>query len=233
MDASEAIRNLADYTDEIVTRMRDLALSYNVNIIAGSMPEYDGKKLRNVSYLCRRDGTVDKQYKLHITPDEQSYWGLQGGNGIKVFDTDAGKIGILICYDVEFPELGRILAEQEMDILFVPYWTDTKNAFLRVNTCAKARAVENECYVAITGSVGNLPRVENMDIQYSQAAIYSPSDFSFPHDATVAQASENAETTIVADVDLDLLTKQRKAGSVRNLDQRRLDLYSIHWKKKK
>ena len=232
MDASEAIRNLADYTDEIVSRMSDLAV-YNVNIVAGSMPEYDGKKLRNVSYLCRRDGTQDKQYKLHITPDEASYWGLQGGNGINVFDTDAGRIGILICYDVEFPELGRILAEQEMDIMFVPFWTDTKNAFLRVNTCAKSRAIENECYVAITGSVGNLPKVENMDIQYSQAAIYSPSDFSFPHDAVVAMASENEETIIVADVDLDLLTKQRKAGSVRNLEQRRLDLYSIQWKQKK
>ena len=115
----------------------------------------------------------------------------------------------------------------------MPFWTDTKNAFLRVNICAKARAIENECYVAITGSVGNLPRVENMDIQFSQSAIYSPSDFSFPHDATVAQASENAETTIVADVDLDLLTKQRKAGSVRNLEQRRLDLYSVQWKRKK
>nr|MBI1231283.1 GNAT family N-acetyltransferase [Cytophagales bacterium] len=233
MEASEAIRNLAEFTEEIVGRMRDLALSYNVNIIAGSMPEYDGKKLRNVSYLCRRDGTMDKQYKLHITPDEQAYWGLQGGNGLKVFDTDAGRIGILICYDVEFPELGRILAEMEMDILFVPFWTDTKNAFLRVSTCAKARAIENECYVAITGSVGNLPKVENMDIQHSQAAIYSPSDFSFPHDATVAEASLNTETTIVADVDLDLLTKLRKAGSVRNLEQRRLDLYSIQWKKKR
>jgi predicted amidohydrolase len=87
--------------------------------------------------------------------------------------------------------------------------------------------------VAITGSVGNLPKVENMDIQYSQAAIFSPSDFSFPHDAMVAQASENEETIIVADVDLDLLTKQRKTGSVRNLEQRRLDLYSIQWKQKK
>ncbi|WP_209330675.1 carbon-nitrogen hydrolase family protein [Lunatimonas salinarum] len=233
MEASEAIRNLAEYTAEILDRMRDLALSYNVNIIAGSMPEYDGKKLRNVSYLCRRDGTMEKQYKLHITPDEQAYWGLQGGNGIRVFDTDAGRIGILICYDVEFPELGRILAEKEMDILFVPFWTDTKNAFLRVSTCAKARAIENECYVAITGSVGNLPKVENMDIQHSQAAIYSPSDFSFPHDATIAEASLNTETTIVADVDLDLLTKLRKAGSVRNLEQRRLDLYSIQWKRKR
>ena len=233
MDASEAIRNLADYTEEIINKMSDLALSYNVNIIAGSMPEYDGKKLRNVSYLCRRDGTIDKQYKLHITPDEQSYWGLQGGSGIRVFETDAGRIGILICYDVEFPELGRILAEQEMDILFVPFWTDTKNAYMRVSTCAKARAIENECYVAITGSVGNLPRVENMDIQHSQAAIYSPCDFSFPHDAIVAEASVNTETTIVADVDLDLLTKLRKAGTVKNLAQRRLDLYSIHWKTNK
>ncbi|MDN3202755.1 bifunctional GNAT family N-acetyltransferase/carbon-nitrogen hydrolase family protein [Algoriphagus sediminis] len=232
LDASEAIRHLAEYSEEIVSRMSELAVSYNVNIIAGSMPEYDGKKLLNVSYLCRRDGTNSKQYKLHVTPDEAAYWGLQGGNGIKVFDTDSGRIGILICYDVEFPELGRILAEQEMDILFVPFWTDTKNAFLRVDTCAKSRAIENECYVAITGSVGNLPKVENMDIQFSKAAIYSPSDFSFPHDAVVAQASENFETTIVADVDLSLLTKQRKAGSVRNLEQRRLDLYSIQWKQK-
>lgn len=48
-------------------------------------------------------------------------WGLQGGSKLEVFDTDCGKIGILICYDSEFPELSRILAEDGMDILFVPF----------------------------------------------------------------------------------------------------------------
>ena len=114
-----------------------------------------------------------------------------------------------------------------MDILFVPYWTDTKNAYLRVRRCAQARAIENECYVVMSGSVGNLPRVENMDIQYSQSAVFSPSDFSFPHDAVVAEATPNTETTLVSDLDLDLLKKLRTQGSVRNLAQRRKDIYDV------
>jgi predicted amidohydrolase/ribosomal protein S18 acetylase RimI-like enzyme len=159
--ASAAIRGMAAFTEPIKVRMMELAVSYNINVIAGSMPVYEDGKLYNVSYLCRRDGTVDEQYKLHVTPDEASYWGMRGGDKIKCFDTDFGKIGILVCYDVEFPELSRILSDEGMKILFVPFWTDTKNAYQRVRICAQARAIENECYVAITGSVGNLPRVEH------------------------------------------------------------------------
>jgi len=231
VDAADAVRMLADYTEKIRDKMQEMAISYNINIIAGSMPVYEDHKLYNVSYLLHRDGNIDAQYKLHITPDEQSYWGLQGGDTVKVFKTDAGRIGILICYDVEFPELSRIMAEQQMDILFVPYWTDTKNAYLRVRRCAQARAIENECYVVVSGSVGNLPRVENMDIQYSQSAVFSPSDFSFPHDAIVAEATPNTETTLVSDLDLELLKKIRTQGSVRNLQQRRKDLYEVVLKK--
>ncbi|RZK30164.1 MAG: hydrolase, partial [Hymenobacter sp.] len=148
------------------------------------------------------------------------------------FDTDFGKIGILVCYDVEFPELSRILSDEGMKILFVPFWTDTKNAYQRVRICAQARAIENECYVAITGSVGNLPRVENMDIQYSQSAVFSPSDFAFPHDAIVAEATPNTEMTLIADLDLDLLKDLNTSGAVRNLRDRRKDLYSLGWVKK-
>jgi predicted amidohydrolase/GNAT superfamily N-acetyltransferase len=230
--AADAVRALADYTEEIKENMIRLALSYNINIISGSMPLYTGKELYNVSYLCRRDGTWDAQYKLHVTPDEETYWGLKGGNKLKVFDTDAGKIGILICYDVEFPELSRMLADQGVNILFVPFWTDTKNSYLRVMRCAQARAIENECYVAISGSVGNLPGVENMDIQYAQSAVFSPSDFSFPPDAIVAEATPNTETTLVVDLDIDLLKKLRTQGTVRNLNSRRTDLYRINWLKK-
>jgi predicted amidohydrolase len=111
----------------------------------------------------------------------------------------------------------------------VPYWTDTKNSYLRVRRCAQARAIENECYVAISGSVGNIPRVENMDIQYSQAAIFTPSDFAFPHDAIAAEATPNTEMTLIADLDLDLLKDLRQTGSVRNMLNRRLDLYNLTW----
>ncbi len=229
---SAAIRHLAGFTEDVRERMLELAVSYNINIIAGSMPYYDGEKLNNISYLCRRDGTWEAQYKLHITPDETSYWGVQGGDKVKVFDTDSGKIGILVCYDVEFPELSRIMAEEGMQILFVPFLTDTQTAFLRVMRCAQARAIENECYVAISGSVGNLPSVENMDIQYAQSAVFSPCDFAFPHDGVIAQSTPNTEMTLIADLDMNSLLELRTKGSVRNSKERRTDLYSINWKKK-
>ena len=141
--------------------------------------------------------------------------------------TDVGKVGIQICYDVEFPEPSRILADQGLQILLVPFWTDTKNAYLRIRRCAQARAIENECYVAIAGSMGNLPKIENMDIQYAQSAIFTPSDFAFPHDAVAAEATPNTEMILLADVDLDLLKELRKQGAVRNLESRRRDLYSV------
>ncbi len=226
---AEAIRGLAQYTDEIVEEISRLAVSYNINIIAGSMPVYQDQVLYNVSYLCRRDGTTDHQHKLHITPDERAYWGVRGGDELKVFETDIGKIGILVCYDAEFPELPRILNQKGARILFVPYWVDTQTGYLRVRRCAQARAIENECYVAITGSVGNLPKVENIEIQYSQSAVFSPADFAFPHDAIVAETTPNTEMTLIVDLDLDKLTEIRNEGSVRNYKDRRLDLYRIQW----
>ncbi|MEP1891991.1 MAG: GNAT family N-acetyltransferase, partial [Cyclobacteriaceae bacterium] len=177
---AEAMRGLAKYTESIREKFTEFAISYNVNIITGSMPEIRDGKLYNVSFLCRRDGSWESTDKIHITPSEVSSWGMTGGNRVKVFDTDAGKIGILICYDVEFPELSRLYAEQEMQILFVPFLTDTQNGYNRVRYCAQARAIENECYVAIAGCVGNLPKVNNMDIQYAESAIFTPSDFAFP-----------------------------------------------------
>ncbi len=231
-EPAEAVRSLAEYSTRLRDELLEMAVSYNINIVAGSCPEYQDQKLHNLCYLLRRDGTWDKQYKLHCTPDEIQYWGLQGGNQLKVFDTDVGKIGILICFDVEFPELSRYLVDQGMKILLVPYWTDTKNAYLRVRRCAQARAIENECYVAISGSVGNIPKIENMDIQYSQSAVFTPSDFAFPHDAIAAEATPNTEMTLVVDLDLELLDELRQQGSVRNLQNRRLDLYNVVWKKK-
>ncbi|HET6654701.1 MAG TPA: GNAT family N-acetyltransferase [Gammaproteobacteria bacterium] len=230
-NAAEAMRGIAQFTGAICDTMKSLAVSYNINIIAGSMPVYEEEEqaLYNVSFLFRRDGSMEEQYKLHITPDEKAYWGVRGGNGLKVFDTDVGKIGILVCYDCEFPELARILSERGMQILFVPFWTDTKNGYLRVRACAQARAVENECYVAITGNVGTLPRVENADIQYSQSAVLTPADFAFPHDGIAAESTPNTEMTLIADLDLDKLRQLRNEGSVRNFRDRRLDLYRVQW----
>ena len=230
---SQAIRGLAKYTEEIRDRFINLAISYNINIITGSMPyvKEDGL-LYNVGFLCRRDGTYEMYEKMHVTPDEIKSWGLSGGKLLQTFDTDCAKIGVLICYDVEFPELSRLMADQGMQILFVPFLTDTQNAYSRVRVCAQARAIENECFVVIAGSVGNLPRVHNMDIQYAQSGVFTPCDFAFPTDGKRAEATPNTEMILVSDVDLDLLNELHTYGSVRNLKDRRSDVYEVRLKNK-
>lgn len=227
LSESEAIRELAKHTADIAKRFSELAISYNINVITGSMPVIRNDLLYNVGYLCKRDGTMEQYEKIHITPDEARVWGMQGGKGLKTFDTDCGKIGILICYDVEFPELSRLLADEGMDILFIPFLTDTQNGYSRVRYCAQARAIENECYVAIAGSVGNLPKVHNMDIQFAQSMVFTPCDFPFPANGIKAEATTNTEMILIADVDIDLLRELHKFGSVRNLRDRRKDLFEL------
>lgn len=227
LSEANAIREMAKYTETIANRMSELAISYNINILTGSMPEVRDNRLYNVGFLCRRDGSREKYEKIHVTPDEARVWGMQGGDVLKTFDTDCGKIGVLICYDVEFPELSRLLADDGMDILFVPFLTDTQNGYSRVRHCAQARAIENECYVAIAGCVGNLPKVHNMDIQYAQAMVYTPCDFAFPTNGVKAEATPNTEMILIADVDLDLLRELNQFGSVRNLQDRRNDIYKL------
>ncbi len=224
---SEAIRELAKYTPQIVQKFSELAISYNINVITGSMPEIRNELLYNVGYICKRDGTTERYEKLHVTPDEAKVWGMQGGNELKTYDTDCGKIGVLICYDSEFPELSRLLADEGMDILFIPFLTDTQNGYSRVRHCAQARAIENECYVAIAGSVGNLPKVHNMDIQFAQSMVFTPCDFSFPANGIKAEATTNTEMILIADVDIDLLRELNRFGSVRNLKDRRTDLFEL------
>ncbi|MBS1780273.1 MAG: bifunctional GNAT family N-acetyltransferase/carbon-nitrogen hydrolase family protein [Bacteroidetes bacterium] len=230
MPEAEAMRALATYTPQIKQKFKDLAIAYNVNIISGSLPSVENNELKNVGFLCHRNGDIDQYEKIHITPDETKAWGIRGGDTLKVYETDAGRVGILICYDVEFPELSRLLADDGMQILFVPFLTDTQNAYMRVRCCSQARAIENECFVAITGSVGNLPKVANMDIQYSQSVVFTPCDFAFPYNGIKSEATQNTEMVLISDIDLSLLNELHMYGSVRNLKDRRKDFYELRLK---
>ncbi len=155
---------------------------------------------------------------------------MQPGNSLEVFDTDMGKVAILICYDIEFPELARIAVERGARIIFVPFCTDERQGYLRVRYCAQARCIENQIFVAIAGTVGNLPQVENMDIQYAQSAIFTPSDFPFSRDAVAAEGTPNVEMVVIHDIDLERLERCRRDGTVLNWRDRRLDLYEVRWK---
>jgi predicted amidohydrolase len=224
---AKAIRELSKYTDRYIHLFTSLAVKYNINIIGGSHFCIENDQLYNVSFLFKRDGTYAKQYKIHITPYETKWWGVKGGNKIEIFDTDKGKIAILVCYDVEFPELARIAVSKGAKILFVPFNTDDRRAYLRVRYCAQARSVENQVYTVITGCVGNLPEVANLDIHFSQSAILTPSDVEFSREAIASEAVPNTETLIYQDLDLNLLERNREMGNVQTWKDRQKGFYKL------
>lgn len=227
---SEGVLRVAEYTQWFEDFMQPLAIRYNINIIGGTHPTLDADgKVKNTSYVFLRDGAVHRQEKLHPTPDEVYWWNIQGGNHLDVINTDCGPIGVLICYDAEFPELARHLVDQGALILFVPFCTDERRGYLRVRYCCQARAVENQCYVVMSGVVGNLPNVENMDIHYAESCILTPSDLAFARDGVAADAAANTETIAFADLKLSDLRVARSAGTTRNLRDRRFDLYRVAW----
>jgi len=226
----EAIDRLTEHRQPLVDELSRMALAYNVNIIGGSHPtRTDDGEIQNVAYVCLRDGSVHAQEKIHPTPNERYWWHIKGGDTIEAIQTDCGPIGVLICYDSEFPELARRLVDEGARIIFVPFCTDSRQGYLRVRYCCQARAVENQCFVVMSGNVGNLPNVDNMDIQYAQSCILTPCDFPFARDGIAAEASENVETLTISDVNLADLTWARAEGTVRNLSDRRFDLYQIDW----
>jgi predicted amidohydrolase len=225
-----AARKLAQMTPDYLELFGGLAVRYNLNIIGGSSFVVDDGRLLNVSYLFRRDGTIAAQPKLHITPNERRWWGVEPGEQLRVHETDCGRVAILVCYDVQFPELCRMACAMGARVLFVPYNTPDRYGYLRVRHCAQARAIENHVYVVTAGCVGNLPFVENADIHYAQSAILTPSDVQFARDGIAIEASPNLETVLIRDVDLEELRRHRRGGTVQNWNDRRTDLYELTWK---
>jgi predicted amidohydrolase/ribosomal protein S18 acetylase RimI-like enzyme len=224
---AEAARHLAAYTPRFLECFTSLAVNYNVNIVGGSTFTLEDEKLYNTSWLFRRDGSIGRQEKMHITPAERRWWGLSPGRKVEVFDTDRDKVGITVCYDVEFPEIARYMANKGAKIIFCPFNTDNRQAFLRVRLCAQTRCIENHIYVATAGCVGNLPFIDNSDIHYAQSGIFTPSDVGFSRDGVAAECEPNMETTVMHDLDLEQLRKHRYTGNTLNWNDRRKDLYKI------
>ena len=224
---SLAVRKLTTYTTNYVELFSELAVKYNVNIIGGSHFVENNNRIYNVAHLFRRDGSIEQQYKLHISPNERKWWGINGGSSLGVFDTDCGKISIQLSSDIEYPELSRIVAEEGAQIIFVPFCAEDRQTFLRVKYCAQARAIENQVFIVTAGTVGNLTHVDNVDVQYAQSGIYTPSDFSFSRDGIAGECSENTETVVMAEVDMETLERYRKSNDALSFKDRRTDIYSL------
>lgn len=231
LSAEGAVDALSDLTAEIRAAFASMAVKHNINVIGGThLTRREGGAVRNVCFVALRDGTVHEREKIHPTPDEAEFWGVSGGTAHDAIETDKGTIGVLICYDSEFPELARRLADQGALILFVPFCTETRAGYLRVRHCSAARAIENQLYVALAGDVGTLEGVANMDVQYAQSCMLTPCDARFPADGIAAEAEANVEAMILADLDLTQLDWARREGAVRNFTDRRSDLYGVEWK---
>lgn len=227
MRPNESVRALAERTPEYLEFFTRMSIKHNINIVGGSQFALEDERLYNVAYLFRRDGTIERQPKIHPTPSEVRWWGVVGGDGIRVFDTDRGKIAMPVCYDIEFPEVARIAAGLGAQMLFVPFNTHNREGYLRVRYCAQARAVENEVFVAISGCAGNLPLVDNADTHYAQSGIFTPLDLPFARDGVAGECTPNIETLVIHDVDLESLRRHRHRGTVRNWADRRKDLYAV------
>ena len=155
---AEAIDKLTGYTPRVTTELSRMALEYNINIIGGSHPTRTGDgEIQNVAYVALRDGSVHAQEKIHPTPNESFWWNIRGGDSLDVIQTDCGPIGVLICYDSEFPELARRLVDQGARIIFVPFCTDTRTGYMRVRYCSQARAIENQCFMVLAGMSATCP----------------------------------------------------------------------------
>jgi len=223
-DVKAAVRLMHDYTPRYIALFRELAQQWNFHVIAGSHPTLRDDQIYNTAYLFSPNGEVFEQDKIHRTRWEREKWDTAAGSQLRLFETPHGKIAILVCYDIEFPELARLVCEAGADILFVPSCTDDRQGFWRVRYCCHARAIENQVYVAMTSTVGNLP-VEGLGLHYGQASIITPSDFPFARDGIAAEGTPNLEQVVIADVQLELLEANRINGTTIPLYDKRKDVY--------
>ncbi|MCB9693684.1 MAG: GNAT family N-acetyltransferase [Alphaproteobacteria bacterium] len=220
---------LAEYTPRYIDLLRDLAVRHNVNIVGGSTFTKRDDGLYNVAYVFHRDGRIDTQDKIHVTPGEARWWGIRGGDRVEAIDTDVARVGVLVCYDVQFPELARKLTADGIDLLLVPYNTNDVYGHQRVRACAAARCIENHLFTVTAGCVGNLPFVENADTHYARSAVLTPSDMAFARGQIACEAEPNLETVLAHDLDLQDLRRHRLRGTVHNWKDRRRDLYRVEW----
>ena len=216
----EQVRDLARRVPDYVEVFEELSRSCGMHIVAGTITTADptdAGKVYNDSFFFAPDGTYATQGKMNMTRFEAEAWRVSPRDTLRLFDTPFGRIAIAICYDVEFPEVCRAAAHAGALILVVPSYTDDRQGFIRVRYCAQARAIENQMFVVNAATVGSLPMVPAVSLNYGQASILTPSDFPFARDGVLSEGIPNQETMVIGEVALDVLRRNRAHGTVRPL----------------
>lgn len=203
-----------------------VAKRHDLVIAGASFWHEDGGKGFNTAFVVYPDGKILTQDKLHPTRGEKAI-DTSGGTALSAFEVDGVTVGMLICYDLQFPELGRYLMESGVEVLLVPSLTDERGVW-RIKHAAYARAVENQMFVCVSPIVGELGiPVERPLHACGGAFVACPIDNRFAiEDGTLARAKENVESVLHATLDLELLRKSRERSEITHLNDRRPDLYA-------
>jgi predicted amidohydrolase len=214
---SKQLASMQSLHDDYITLFRTLAQKYQCIIQSGTFPvRIDSRIYRNRAYLFMPDGQFDYQEKIMMTRFENEQWLIKGGNELKCFDTEYGRIAINICYDSEFPLLARKQVEAGCTLILVPSCTDTLAGYHRVKIGCQARALENQCFVVQASLVGKAEWSEAVDINVGAAAIYTPVDRGFPENGILSVGTINAVQWVIAEISPNECATVREQGQVFN-----------------
>ena len=218
-DATEEATELAAmvaHADAILAEMRATAIRHAIWLLPGTLPMRVGDRVIARAPLIAPDGRMAMQEKRIMTRFEAERWGASPGAPPRVFDTPWGRIGISICYDVEFPKHVRAQVEAGAWAILAPSCTDSRHGATRVLVSAAARAIENQCYVATTPTVGEAPWSAALDVNRGRAAVFGPADRGFPEDGVLAAGPRDTPGWVFATLDPALIEAVRDHGAVRN-----------------
>ena len=215
-DLERALHEVARHAAAVDAVHVELARRFDVMILGASAPFFAGPRPVNRAVLYGPDGVIGHQDKQIMTRFEREIWNVVSGEGLAPFDTDLGRIGVVICYDSEFPLLARHLVDQGAEVLLAPSCTDSLAGFTRVRVGCMARALENQCIVAHSPTVGDCNFCPAVDENVGRAAIYGPPDRGFPPEGILAETGLNAPGWATAQVSLEAVREVRRDGGVLN-----------------
>ncbi len=215
-DEAAELRGIVAHAPDILAVMRDAARRAGLWLVPGTLPVAEGGRVVNIAPLIAPDGRMAAQQKRMMTRFEAERWGISPGAAPAVFETPWGKIGISICYDVEFPKHARMQVEAGAWVILAPSSTDSLHGFSRIRIGAQARALENQCYVAVAPTVGLAPWSAALDENHGQAAVFGPPDRGFPADGVVAASPMDTPGWVFATLDPALVEAVRRDGAVLN-----------------
>ena len=199
-----------------------LAREHSVYLVAASFPaEAAAGHYVNRAYFFAPDGSHSFQDKLMMTRFEAEEWGIEGGEELRVFETELGRVGIAICYDAEFPQIAQAQARAGMEVLLVPSFTGSAHGYTRVRVGSMARALEHQVYAVHAPFLADAGWTYTIESAVGAPAIYAPADggsahtpSGLPASGVLAAGQMNVPGWLQHTLDLNVTRELRRDGHV-------------------